>query len=482
MFTCSRLVDRATTDDNLPPPGMCLAEAVQLARDDPANVQRLIKYACKKLTVPRVNVRIKALRLMSHLAQNGPSSAVQAEIKLYSSTISDCIGWRGRPDPLRGYEPYQEMKDVAQSLLDLIFTSGQATVQHFATTTPTAAPTQRVASVSTMESYGNDQYITQPVSLDPVNHDPTANRTLENITGFFSRTFGGQKAPVVSKYGSASNVSGNVPGTTQGMYVHPMYQTAHTQPPTYQSPNTNTYQPPQPAQPAQPQIPSYTPPPPPPQRGQFQRLEADFSWSKKKPSNPIPERSKNVADTPASKFLKVTGGRALPTNGEITAFKASIVPESLVELTEALNSSEWKVKVRAIYGLEVFGEKFGIGTVAHVKKEVEKLKVAPQASLRSAAIRFYASIENVEPTDMPEQPSAFTFTDEAQSEPPQEDEEQQNAFSFVTEENVNEKEVKKEEPKQEEVEAHEEEAKEEVQHVANEEEEQKEEKEVNEEQ
>ncbi|KAH0795082.1 AP-4 complex accessory subunit tepsin-like [Histomonas meleagridis] len=472
MFTCSRLVDRATADDNLPSPGMCLAEAVQLARDDPANVQRLIKYACKKLTVPRVNVRLKALRLMNHLAQNGPSSAIQAEIKLYSSTISDCIGWRGRPDPVRGYEPYQEMKDAAQSLLDLVFTSGQATVQHFNTSAPTAPPTQRVASVSTMESYGNDQYITQPVSLDPVNHDPTANRTLENITGFFNRTFGIQKGPVVSKYGSASNVSGNVQGTygQTGMYQPNQYQ----QPPTYQ--NLQTYQspPPQPQpQPVQqPQVPSYTPPPPPPQRGQFQRLEADFSWSKKKPSNPIPERSKQSLDTPASKFLKITGGRALPTNGEINAFKASIVPESLVELTAGLNSSEWKVKVRAIYGLEIFGEKFGIGTVAHVKGEVQRLRSAPQASLRSAAVRFYESIENVQPTDLPEQPSAFSFTDEAQSAPNEEDE---NQFNFGqetneetvkseetvnTEEKVNEESPKEEEENKENAESNEEETKE----------------------
>jgi hypothetical protein len=116
------------------------------------------------------------------------------------------------------------------------------------------------------------------------------------------------------------------------------------------------------------------------------------------------ERQTGPTDTPAAKLLKVTGNRALATNGELSAFRASMTVESLGELEQGLREPDWKVKVRAIAGIECFGDKFGWGTVAANKYTVEQLKLAPQASLRNAATRLHAKIRDVAPTELP---SAF---------------------------------------------------------------------------
>lgn len=395
MFTCSRCVDKCCTNDDLPPPGIALAEAVQLTRSDPANIKRLVSGAVKKLSSSQVTIRVKALRLLQHLAQNGPAG-VTAEIKLNTTAISDCISWRGAPSATRGYEPYQEMKDAAQSLLDMSFAAQQATAQSFAVTNTGASGigAPRFAGVSTMESYGSGEYVTQSASLEPRNLDPNHRDVVEEVTGFFKKAFKiGPKAPTHSTYGSASNV----PGSSQMA--------------TYQA--YNPYPPGPMGMPEQPPEPAPMPVgPPPPQMSQFKRLEADISWNKKKPANPIAEKPKPAADTPTSKFLKVTGGRALPTNSEINSFKAALTPESLAELKAGVVNTDWKVKVRAIAGLECYGEKYGLGPVADVKDAVEKCKGAPQASLRGAATRFFEAIKDVEPSAAPETPSAFDFVGE----------------------------------------------------------------------
>ena len=410
---------------------MVLQEAVQLARSDPSNIKRLVGSAVKKLSSSMVIVRLKALRFLQHLSQNGPA-AVTAEIKLNTTPISDCISWRGAPHPIRGWEPYQEMKDCAQSLLDLAFSAQGPSVQSFAVTNTGAMGAMRVGGTySNMESFGSGEVYTQAPSLDPRNLDPNHRDLGEEVKGFFKKVFkvGGPERPVASKYGSASNV----PGASQMATGYSTYQPTPGYPPTgtmggagpapgygYPQPETMQEQPPAFAA------------PPPPKRGQFSRLEADINWAKKKPANPIAERPKAESNTPAAKLLKVTGNRPIPTNGELNAFKAALTPECLIELRAGLANNDWKVKVRAIAGLECYGEKFGFGTVADNKQAVEALKAAPQASLRGAATRFFDEIKDVEPEAPPETPSAFDFGGGG-DEAPAEQAEGEQEFTFGAE-------------------------------------------------
>jgi hypothetical protein len=128
--------------------------------------------------------------------------------------------------------------------------------------------------------------------------------------------------------------------------------------------------------------------------------------------------------TPAKRLLKVTGGRALATAEELRAFHDALSLECIEELTAGLNDPDWKVRVRAILGLELVGERYGLQAVAQTKQLVLSLNGAPQASLRTAAVRFYGAIKGVKPGP-PTERSAFGFISD---EPAVEDTEA--AFSF----------------------------------------------------
>jgi hypothetical protein len=62
-------------------------------------------------------------------------------------------------------------------------------------------------------------------------------------------------------------------------------------------------------------------------------------------------------------------------------------------------------------GLELAGERYGLQAVAKVKQLVLSLNGAPQASLRTAAIRFYSAIKEIKPGP-PAERSAFSFISE----------------------------------------------------------------------
>jgi hypothetical protein len=223
-----------------------------------------------------------------------------------------------------------------------------------------------------MESCTNTAPPTKPPSLEPKNLDPNHRDYVGDFVGFVKRKFTGDSTP-----------------------TEPTLAPSPAVPTSSQSPT------------------GVASPAPPPRRGLMDRLDPDVSWNKKKPSDPIVERPKAPTDTPTAKLLKVTGSRPLPTNAELNAFKGALTPDAFAELQAGLADGDWKVIVRAIAGLESYGQKFGWGTVAALKNEVEKYRVAPQASLRTAATRIYETIKDVQPTSPPEEPSAFDLSREA---------------------------------------------------------------------
>jgi hypothetical protein len=392
---------------------------VQLCKKDTANITRIITKTMDKLQKPNVQIRLKALRYLLHIAQNGPP-AFSNELKLYSTQISQCMGWRGAPHPTRGWEPYSEMKDVAQSLLDLVFAAPTTTapIANFQQMSQSSGGgVNRSAGISYMESCGSGAAYQTRASLEPRmlgGQQSVGDKVLDIVKGIIPGVV--KDKPQQSMYGSYSNTGGYQPGvvTTAPQYrpppAAPQYQ--------YQQP-TSQYQ----FQQAAPQqaAPSYQPSYAPPARGQFDQLQKDVSW--KKTFDMPTAKPKETFDTPAAKLMKVTGNRAIATNGEITQFKNAVTAESIEELFAGLKASDWKVRVRAIAGLDVCGEKFGYGAVAEIKGEIEKLTKAPQASLKGAAAKFFAKIKDVEPTGIPEEPSAFDFADANDGEAPAGDDE-----------------------------------------------------------
>jgi hypothetical protein len=83
-------------------------------------------------------------------------------------------------------------------------------------------------------------------------------------------------------------------------------------------------------------------------------------------NTPRQARKPALTLTPAKKLLKITGGRALANADELRAFNNALSVESIDELIEGLADADWKV--RAILGLELAGERYGLQAVAKAKQ------------------------------------------------------------------------------------------------------------------
>jgi len=385
MFVCSRLVDKATINDDQPVPPNLYAEAVQLCQKDPQNVKRLVQQCTSKLQTNFLMTRLKALNLVLHLVTNGPVG-VQSELQQYSNLFSTFTTWTDAPHPTRGMQPYDEIHNTALQILSFIQGSSPSPSEPINNSynqqnTFMDTPVQRTPQTP-VYYHGNSSASLAPRNIDP-NYQPTI---LDKIVNTISNI--GHKEP-----------NPNAVGNTGYGSVGPQYQPRPAQPPTYNNNyNQNNYG-------GQsndfPQTliiqPQYK------QHGQFDRIEADISWAGKKVGNDIPKSKKvQSLDTPVAKLLNVSSGRALPTNKELQEFQQTADDGSIEELIQALSNRDWKVKARAVAGLDTLGMVVGYEEVASCKNLILEFMSYPQQSLKGVASKFYQKIKDIEPT--PQQP------------------------------------------------------------------------------
>ena len=98
--------------------------------------------------------------------------------------------------------------------------------------------------------------------------------------------------------------------------------------------------------------------------------------------------AKKAALSPAKKFMKVTSGKAQASQAEENALTEKLDASMIEEFKQGLEDKDWKVKVRAIRGLELCGNTFGFDDIYSVKPAITSLTGAPQLSLKTAANNF----------------------------------------------------------------------------------------------
>jgi hypothetical protein len=108
---------------------------------------------------------------------------------------------------------------------------------------------------------------------------------------------------------------------------------------------------------------------------------------------PTKKTFKKQALPPAKKFLKVSTGKPQPTPQEENALIEKLDPSMIQEFIAALEDSDWKVKVRAIRGLEICGDKYGYSEIFPVRPTINGFKGAPQLSLKKASAEFIEKLE-----------------------------------------------------------------------------------------
>ena len=350
MFTCSRLVDKATANDDLQPAAMVLAEAVSLAQKDSSNAKRLVQKACEKLDSAYVIVRIKALRFLQHLCNSNIPSMIP-EIKYYTDKISKCIGWRADPHPTRGFEPYTELKELAQEMLDTVMSTQVSKAEKFSI----KEVMREVEPVIEMESYGNSEQEIVPLeSLEPKKL-PEVNPAQNN------QTFVPDKKALKLQKQKEKEKEKAYQKQRESITQSSLIESFDDPVPEETNEEEAEIE-------IQPEVRPH---------GQFTRLEADITFQKNDKTGSqtqnlaVMRKTQTVrATTPAGKLLLITGNRSFPTNAELMKFKSTCFPDSYLELVNGLDNSDWRVKLRAISGLDIFGNKYGIGTVAGLKDQI----------------------------------------------------------------------------------------------------------------
>lgn len=117
------LVNRATTDNRDPTPGIVLQELVTKTQSiqDCRAVESLL---LKKLEKNKPYIKYKALKVIKHLCEHGAPRWKQSW-QSHTDKIRACTEFRGPPDAVYGDSPYENVRQAAKETMTAIFASPQ---------------------------------------------------------------------------------------------------------------------------------------------------------------------------------------------------------------------------------------------------------------------------------------------------------------------------------------------------------------------
>jgi len=118
-----RLIINATSSDDSPTSGYQISEIVKTTNvnyDACCQIQNLLLERLEKKR--HHNIKYKCLILIKHICRNGRPE-FKRDIQRRTETIRELLQFKGPPDPLRGDQIYQRVRDAAREVLDSIFDS-----------------------------------------------------------------------------------------------------------------------------------------------------------------------------------------------------------------------------------------------------------------------------------------------------------------------------------------------------------------------
>ncbi|XP_021920669.1 AP-4 complex accessory subunit Tepsin-like isoform X2 [Zootermopsis nevadensis] len=95
-------------------------EIEEITFQPPPHCQQLAEYLNRRLEKPSACVKLKVLKIMLYLIQNGHVS-FRTYLRRNDGYIKLATMYNGPPDPLLGMAPYENIRTTAQELLDILF-------------------------------------------------------------------------------------------------------------------------------------------------------------------------------------------------------------------------------------------------------------------------------------------------------------------------------------------------------------------------
>lgn len=114
------LLTRATADSDEQTPGYMFAQIEEITFQPSPHSELLGEYLVRKLDKPSSCVKLKVLKILSHLVRNGHLS-FRKYLRNHDTSIKEATSYSGPPHPLLGTSPYEAVRKNAQELLEVLF-------------------------------------------------------------------------------------------------------------------------------------------------------------------------------------------------------------------------------------------------------------------------------------------------------------------------------------------------------------------------
>ncbi|XP_013408418.1 AP-4 complex accessory subunit tepsin [Lingula anatina] len=148
------LLEKATGDNEQPTAGYMFKEINNISYESGSHCQSLLSYLVDKLDSKSYHVKLKVIKIMRYLVDNGHHEFVEG-LRKKSRGIKEAESFGGPPDPLHGNTPYETVRKAAKELSQQLY--NETGMQH-----RTRPPEGRIEAVgisgstsSGLEGFGN---------------------------------------------------------------------------------------------------------------------------------------------------------------------------------------------------------------------------------------------------------------------------------------------------------------------------------------
>ena len=149
-----QLLSRATENSDAPTPGYMYLDIAKNAASNPQTCSEIAKYLTNRLASKNnPNVKHKCLKVIAKTATSpylrGQFKRCLAQDPSAMQAIKDAVQFRGQPDPVRGDQPNQKVRDAAKEALDAVYSDTPPDAGHGG-----GAPFATSVSSSSAGNYG----------------------------------------------------------------------------------------------------------------------------------------------------------------------------------------------------------------------------------------------------------------------------------------------------------------------------------------
>jgi len=126
-----QLLNRATDGTDAPTPGYMYIDIAKNASSSPMACQEIATFLTRKLANKQnANIKWKCLKVITKTAEavsRGQFKRAVAQDQSAVASIRLATNFRGPPDPVRGDEPYNRVRQAAKECLDVIYSDTPTT-------------------------------------------------------------------------------------------------------------------------------------------------------------------------------------------------------------------------------------------------------------------------------------------------------------------------------------------------------------------